>query len=110
MTAAGAEGHVGGTSDGGGSEVWRPPARENLCKNVRTKRTKRTKPVGRGLMERMRSTARPACQVSAGMGILSAEEDAAMAAGRGDGMGGEGNGHGIWIQIVCSLCHAWQFF
>ena len=95
MTAAGAGGHLGGMSDGGGSEVWRPPARESFCRNVRTKRTKRTNPVGRGLMERMRSTVRPACQVCAGIGILSAEENAAMAAGRSDGMDREGNGHGI---------------
>jgi hypothetical protein len=106
---AGAEGHIG-VSDGSGSEVWRPPARESFCRNVRIKRTKRTKPVSRGLMESMRSTARPVCQVCEGIEILSAEENAAMAAGCGDGMGREGNGHGIWIQFACSLCHAWQFF
>ena len=95
MTAAGAGGHVGGMNDGGGSEVWRPPAWESFCRNVRTKRTKRTNPVGRGLMERMRSTVRPACQVCEGIEIMSAEENAAMAAGRSDGMDREGNGHGI---------------
>jgi hypothetical protein len=95
MTEAGAGGHVGGMNDGGGSEVWRPPARKSFCRNVRTKRTKRTKPVGRGLMGRKRNAVRPACQVCAGIGILSAEENAAMAAGRSDGMDREGNGHGI---------------
>jgi hypothetical protein len=95
MPAAGAEGHVGGMSDGGGWGVWRRPARESFCRNVRTKRTKRTNPVRRGLMERMRSMVRPACQVCEGIEIVSAEENAAMAAGRGDGMGREGNGHGI---------------
>jgi hypothetical protein len=64
-----------------------------FCRNVRIKRTKRTNPVGRGLMERMRSTVLAACQVCEGIGILSSEENAAMAAGRGDGR--EGNGHGI---------------
>jgi hypothetical protein len=95
MTAAGDWGHVGGMSDGGGSEVRRPPARESFWKNVRTKRTMRTKPVGRGLMGRMRSAVRAACQVCAGIGILSAEENAAMAASRSDGIDREGNGHGI---------------
>jgi hypothetical protein len=94
MTAAGAGGHVGGMNDGVGSEVWRPPARESFCRNVRTKRTKRTNPVGRGLMGR-RNAVRPAYQVCAGIGILSAEENAAMAAGRSDGMDREGKGHGI---------------
>jgi hypothetical protein len=83
---------VGGMNDGGGWEVWRPPARESFCRNVRTKRTK---PVGRGLMGRMRNAVRPACQVCVGIGILSAEENAAMAVGRSDGMDREGNGHGI---------------
>jgi hypothetical protein len=46
-------------------------------------------------MERMRSTVRPACRVCEGIEIVSAEENAAMAAGRGDGMGREGIGHGI---------------
>jgi hypothetical protein len=46
-------------------------------------------------MERMRSSVRPACQVCEGIEIESAEENAAMAAGRGDGMGREGSGHGI---------------
>jgi hypothetical protein len=95
MTASGAGGHVGGMNDGGGSEVWPPPARESFCRNVRTKRTKRTKPVGRGLMGRMRNAVRPASQVCAGIGIMSAEENAAMAAGRSDGMDRKGNGHGI---------------
>jgi tartrate dehydratase alpha subunit/fumarate hydratase class I-like protein len=90
MTAAGAEGHVGGMGDGGGSET-----RESFRRNVRTKRTKRTKPVGRELMERMRTAVQPACQVCAGIGILAAEENAATDAGRGDGMGRQGNGHGI---------------
>ena len=66
-----------------------------LWKNVRTKRTMRTKPVARGLMGRMRSAVRPACQVYAGMGILSAEENAAVGAGCRDGMDREGNGHGV---------------
>jgi hypothetical protein len=95
MTAAGAEGPVGGMRDGDGSEVCRLPAREGFRRNVRIKRTKRTKPVGRGLMERMRSSVRPVSQVCAGVGIVSAEENAAVAAGRGDGMGREGNGHGV---------------
>jgi hypothetical protein len=95
MTAVGAGGHVGGMNDGGGSEVWPPPARESFCRNVRTKRTKRTKPVGRGLMGRMRNAVRPASQVCAGIGIMSAEENAAMAAGRSDGMDRKGNDHGI---------------
>jgi hypothetical protein len=60
--------------------------------------------------ERIRSAVRPACRVCAGIGILSAEENAAMAAGRSDGIDREGNGHGIKIQIVRSKCHAcWSF-
>jgi hypothetical protein len=52
-------------------------------------------PVGMGLMERIRSTARPACRVGAGVEIVFAGENAAVAAGRAEGMGSEGNGHGI---------------
>jgi hypothetical protein len=92
MTAAGDWGHVGGMSDDGGSEVWWAPAGESFWKNVRTKRTKRTKPV---VMGKMRSVLRPACQVGVCIGILSAEENAAVAAGRSEGMEREGNGHGI---------------
>jgi hypothetical protein len=95
MTAAGDWCHVGVKSDDGGSEMWRAPAGESFWKNVRTKRTMRTKPVGRGLMGRMRSAVRRACQVCACIGILSAEENAAVAAGRSEGMERERNGHGI---------------
>jgi hypothetical protein len=62
---------------------------------MRIKRTMRTMPVGMGLMERIRSTARPACRVGAGVEIVFAGENAAVAAGRAEGMGSEGNGHGI---------------
>jgi hypothetical protein len=46
-------------------------------------------------MERMRSRVQLACQVGEGIEIVSAEENAAMAAGRANGMGRRGNGHGI---------------
>jgi hypothetical protein len=82
-------------SNGGGSEVWQPPARERFRRNMRIKRTKRTKSVGKGLMGRMRSAVRPACQVCEGIGILTAEEDVVPASSRSDGIDREGNGHGI---------------
>jgi hypothetical protein len=95
MTAAGAAGPVDGMKDGGGWEVWPRPAREGSRRNMRIKRTKRTKSVGKGLMERIRSTAGGGCRVCAGIEGVSAEENAAVAAGRGGGMGREGNGHDI---------------
>ena len=46
-------------------------------------------------MERIRSKAWPACGVGEGIEVVSAEENAAVTAGRGGGMGGGGIGHGI---------------
>ena len=48
------------------------------------------------------SKAWPAYRVCEGIGILSVEGNAATVARHGDGMGGGGDGHGIWIQIVCT--------
>jgi hypothetical protein len=81
-----------------GSRRWR----QSFWKNVRTKRTMRTKPVGRWVIGIIVSKAWPAYRVCEGIGILSAEGNAATVARHGDVMGGGGNGHGIWIQIVCT--------
>ena len=64
-------------------------------RNMRIMRTKRTKWVGRELMGKNRSPMRSPCQVCGGIGILSAEGNAAPAAGCSDGMDYQGNGHGI---------------
>ena len=45
MMVMGIEGHVAAMGDGGCCGVWRSPA-QKFWKNVRTKRTKRTKSVG----------------------------------------------------------------
>jgi hypothetical protein len=81
-----------------GSRRWR----QSFWKNVRTKRTMRTKPVGRWVIGIIVSKAWPAYRVCEGIGILSAEGNATTVARHSDGMGGGGNGHGIWIQIVCT--------
>jgi hypothetical protein len=86
-TEGGAAGPAGGMGDGGGWEVKPQAAREGSRRNMRIKRTKRTKSVGKRLMDGKRSTAWPACRVCAGTEIVSAEEHAAVSAGRGDGMG-----------------------
>jgi hypothetical protein len=64
-------------------------------KTLRNQRTLRTKPVGRWVIGIIVSKARPAYRVCEGIGILSAEGNAATVARHGDGMGREGNGHGI---------------
>ena len=66
------------------------------------KRAMRTKPVGRRVIGIIVNKAWPAYRVCEGMGILFAEENAATVGRQGDGMGLEGDGHGIWIQIVCT--------
>jgi hypothetical protein len=76
--------------------------RQSFWKNVRMKRTMRTKPVGRRVIGTILSKAWPAYRVCEGIGILSAEGNAATVGRQGDGMGREGDGHGIWIQIVCT--------
>ena len=48
------------------------------------------------------SKAWPAYRVCEGIETLSAEGNAATVARHGDGMGREGDGHGIWIQL-CAL-------
>jgi hypothetical protein len=58
-------------------------------------RTMRTKPAGRWVIGIIVSKARPAYRVCEGIGILSAEGNAATVARHGDGMGREGDGHGI---------------
>jgi hypothetical protein len=55
MVVTGVEGHVAAMGCGGCSDVCRPPS-QTFWKNVRTKRTMRTKSVGRGPMEIMRGT------------------------------------------------------
>jgi hypothetical protein len=45
----------------------------DLEKNVRTKRTMRTKPAGRVVMEIMPGNTRPGCRVSEDLAVLSAE-------------------------------------
>jgi hypothetical protein len=81
-----------------GSLRWR----QSFWKNVRNPRTMRTKPVGRWVIGIIVSKAWPAYRVCEGIGILSAEGNAATVGRQGDGMGREGDGHGIWIQIMCS--------
>jgi hypothetical protein len=71
-----------------GSPRWR----QSFWKNVRAKRAK---PVGRWVIGIIVSKARPAYRVCAGIGILSAEGNAATVARHGDGRGREGDGHGI---------------
>jgi hypothetical protein len=63
--------------------------RQSFWKNVRTK------PVGRRVIEITVSKAWPAYPVCEDVGILSAEGNAATVARHGDGMGREGDGHGI---------------
>jgi hypothetical protein len=58
-------------------------------------RTMRTKQAGRWVIGIIVSKARPAYRVCEGIGILSAEGNAATVARHGDGMGREGDGHGI---------------
>jgi hypothetical protein len=80
-------------SDGCGLAAWQPPWRQSFWKNVRTKRTMRTKPVGRWVIGIIVSNAWPAYRVCEGIETLSAEGNAATVARHGDGMG-EGDGHG----------------
>jgi hypothetical protein len=76
--------------------------RQSFWKNVRTQRTLRAKPVGRWGIGIIVSKAWPAYRVCEGTGILPAEGNAATVARPGDGRCREGDGHGIWIQIVCT--------
>jgi hypothetical protein len=64
-------------------------------KNVRTKRTMRTKPVGRWVIGIIVSKAWPAYRVCEGVETLSAQGNAATVARHGDGRCREGDGHGI---------------
>jgi len=65
--------------------------RQSPWKNVHTQRTK---PVGRRVIRIIVSRAWPAYQACEGMGVLSAEGNAALVVRHGDGMG-RGDGHGI---------------
>ena len=76
---------------------WRGSLRwqQSFWKNARNQRIMRTKPVGRWVIGIIVSKARPAYPVCEDVGILSAEGNAATVARHGDGMGREGDGHGI---------------
>ena len=94
MRAVGAEAMGGRSDGGGGAAAWRPPARESLCRNVLTNRSKRTKPTGPGADEVNAGYDAGGLPGLWGMGILPAEEDAAVTAGCG-GRGRVWNGHGV---------------
>jgi hypothetical protein len=80
---SGVEGDLAAMGDGGCSEVYRPPA-QKFWKNVRTKRTKRTKSVRRCPTELVRGTAlRPACQRGGGLEIPFSRANAGIGAGVG---------------------------
>ena len=83
---------------------WRGSLRwqQSFCNNAHNQRTMRTNPVGRWVIGIIVSKAWPAYGVCEGIETLSAEGNAARVARHGDGMGREGDGHGIWIQIVCT--------
>src|SRR4051794_4700531 len=89
-----------------GSLRWR----QRFWKDLRTQGTMGTKPVARWVIGIIVSKARPAYRVCEGIGIRSAEGNAATVARHGDGGGREGDGHGIKIQIRCTLCCGWRCF
>jgi hypothetical protein len=76
---------------------WRGSLRwqQSFWKNARNQRIMRTKPVGRWVIGIIVSNAWPADRLCEGIGILSAEGNAATVARHGDGRGREGDGHGI---------------
>jgi hypothetical protein len=91
MVVADVEGHVAATGNGCSEVGWQPA--RGFWKNVRTQRTQ---PVGRGPSEIMRGRVlRIACRVCGGVGMLSAEDNGAMADCLGAGMGRTQDMHDI---------------
>jgi hypothetical protein len=95
MMARGARGRVAVVGRRRFSEECRPPT-QRFWKNVRTKRTMRTKSVRRGPMERMRAAVlRPGRRRGRGVGMPFSRANAGIADWRGAGVGRIWDGHAV---------------